>query len=148
MFKKKVFFKTNTSDCNLQLWTETPQTPCKKAISYWKFIEVTHLRKSGRGHGSGVIIILLKLVFSQNSWSCPRAYRGAGHRREPPLDGATDYGKSDSILTVSFESAFIFVFARKSKNASRHVLMGPENNCVHLKHACWFLFIESWSSYH
>ena len=26
--------------------------------------------------------------------------------------------------------------------------MGPENSFVHFKRACWFLFIQSWSSYH
>ena len=31
--------------------------------SYWKFIEVTHSRNSGRGRGIGVINILLKLFF-------------------------------------------------------------------------------------
>ena len=34
-----------------------------KMSSYWKFIEVTHLRNSGRGRGIGVINILLKLFF-------------------------------------------------------------------------------------
>ena len=40
-----------------------PGRPQKKISSYWKFIEVTHSRKSGSGCGSGVIIILLKLFF-------------------------------------------------------------------------------------
>ena len=47
-----------------------------------------------------------------------------------------------------FVSPFILVFARKPKNASRHVLMRPENNFVHFKHECLFLFIQSWSSSH
>ena len=35
----------------------------QKKSRYWKFIEVTHLQKSGRVRNSGVIIILLKLCF-------------------------------------------------------------------------------------
>ena len=54
-------FKINKiSETDFQLWTSPPS---KKMSSYWKFIEVTHSRKSGRSRGSGVIIILLKLFF-------------------------------------------------------------------------------------
>ena len=52
---------TKKSESNSQLWTPLPSLPSKKKSSYLKFIEVTHSRKSGRRHGSGVIIILLKL---------------------------------------------------------------------------------------
>ena len=93
---------------------------------------------------------ILKVFFLQNSWSCPQVYRGPGRRQKSPLDGATDFLSKiwQHITAVSFVSAFIFVFARKPKNASSHVLIGPENNVVNLKHVCWFLFIQSWSSFH
>ena len=39
--------------------------PSKKTSSDYKFIEVTHARKSGNGRRSGVIIILLKLFSSK-----------------------------------------------------------------------------------
>ena len=62
MLKKKFWWKPKKSDSNFQSWKETPGTPReKKTSSYWKFIEVTHSRKSGRGCRSGLIIILLKL---------------------------------------------------------------------------------------
>ena len=55
---------------------DPPAKPAKpkKTSSPWKFIEVTHSWRSSRGRRSGVIIILLKLFFRQNSWSCPQAY--------------------------------------------------------------------------
>ena len=110
--KKKVFLKTNKSDSNFQMWTETP---CKKTSSYWRFIGVTHWRKSSRGRGRAVIIILLKLFL--NSWSCPPAHRGAGRRKKSPLDGATDFLWKiwQHITTVSFASAFIFFVPESQK---------------------------------
>ena len=120
---KKIFFWkpinwTQISNCG----RKRPGRPAKKTSSYCKLSEVTHSQNSGRGRGSDVKIILLKLFF-QNSWSCPRAYRGAGRRRKSPLDGATDFLWKiwQHITRVSFVSAFIFVFFRKPKNASGHV---------------------------
>ena len=60
------FFKQKKSESDFKLGTP-PAEPAKqkKTSSSCKFIEVTHLRKSGHGCGSGVIISLLKLVFSK-----------------------------------------------------------------------------------
>ena len=66
---KKFFWKP----INFQLWTETPWTPRKKTSSYLKFIDVTHSQMSGRGRGSGVIIILLK---KKNSLEIPDLVHG------------------------------------------------------------------------
>ena len=61
MFRKKKFFwkpinQTQIFNCG----RKRPWRPAKKRSSYWKFIEVTHSRMSGRGRRSGVINILLK----------------------------------------------------------------------------------------
>ena len=89
----------------------------KKKSSYWKFIEVTHARKSGRDSGSCVIIILLKLFFLGISWSCIRAYRGAGHRWKSPLDCATDFLWKiwQHISAVNFVSVLIFCFCQEAQ---------------------------------
>ena len=77
---------------------------------------------------------------------------GLPRRRSPPEIAARWRYRlpieNQHITTVIFVSAFIFIFGRKPKNASGHIQMGPETNFVHFKHACWFLFIQSWSSYH
>ena len=94
--KKKGILKTNKSDTDFQVWTKTPRTqPQKQCINFFT-----------------------KSFFSpQNSWSCPQAYRGAGCRRKSPLDGATNFILKiwRHIMTVSFVSALIFVFARNPK---------------------------------
>ena len=52
----------------------------------------------------GLLIILLKLFFLQNFWSCPQVYREADRRQKSPLDGATDFLATiwHHITTVSF----------------------------------------------
>ena len=94
-------------------------------------------RKSGRGCGGSVLIFFTKVFFSKFLIS---------RRQKSPLDGATDFQIKirQHITTVSFVSAFIFVFARKPKKCLYTCLNG-ENNFVHFKHVCWFLFIHSWS---
>ena len=112
MLKKKSILKTNKSKSDFQLWTETPRTPRKKTLDIENSWGYPPPPKSGRGRGGSVLIFLL-FFFFQNSWSCPRAYRGAGHRWKSPLDGATDFLWKiwQPITTVSFVSAFILVFA-------------------------------------
>ena len=61
-FKKKFFLKTTKVEIRFSIG-DPPAKPAKqkkKTSSSWKFIEVTHSRRSGRGRGSGVIIILKK----------------------------------------------------------------------------------------
>ena len=62
-FRKKIFWnQKNWSE--IFYWGPTRQSrQAKKKSSSWKIIEVTHLRRYDHGGGSGVIIILLKLVF-------------------------------------------------------------------------------------
>ena len=58
LFKNFLFFLTKKNEPDFQLGTPPPSPQ-----SSWKFIEVTHSQRSGRGRESGVIIILLKPFF-------------------------------------------------------------------------------------
>ena len=62
MFKKKRFVE-NKNKSQSEIFNWGPPCQAKKTSRSLKIIEVTHLRRSGRGRGSGVIIILLKLFF-------------------------------------------------------------------------------------
>ena len=76
----------------------------------------SHLRKSGHGCGSDVIIILLKLSF-KNSWSCPRPTAAAvagENRRLMALQ--TSYGNLTAHYNSQFcVSLYFFVFVGKPK---------------------------------
>ena len=63
MFKKKKNFKQKKSEWDFQFGTPRQARQAERTNSPWKIIEVTHLRKSGRGRGIGVINILLKHFF-------------------------------------------------------------------------------------
>ena len=65
LFEKKRFIKKKKkSESDFHLGTPPRQArQAKKTSSSGKFIEVTHSRRSGRGRGSCIIIILLKLFF-------------------------------------------------------------------------------------
>ena len=145
---KELYFKQTKN--RTQIFNYGPARQARQKIEtscYWKFIEVTHWRNSGRGRGSSVIIILLKPFFLQNSWSCPQAYRGADRRQKSPLDGATDFLAPiwQNITTSSFVYAFILVLTRKPKNASKRVWIGPKLNLVHFKSVWGCLLIDSLS---
>ena len=103
-FRKKIFWKQKI-ESQIFNWGPPRQAhQAKKTSSSWKIIEVTHLWKSGRSRGRGVIIIFLKLFFLQISWSCPQTYLSAGRCRKSPLDGATHFLATiwQHIITVSF----------------------------------------------
>ena len=115
MFQKKRFFKNNTIRVRFSI-VDIPATPAKqkKTSSPWKIIEIPHLRKSGRGRWSVVIVILLKLFFFKihdlvhRRTSAPVA---AGNCR---IDGATDFLATiwQHITTVS---CFYFGFDQEAQ---------------------------------
>ena len=57
------FLKTKKIGVRFPIMEPRQACQAKKTSSYWKFIEVTHSGKAGRGRGSVVIIILLQLFF-------------------------------------------------------------------------------------
>ena len=65
VFVEKISSNTLGLDATSSCWSQgpPPSPPSKKTSSSWKFIEVTHSRKSGCGRVSGVINILIKLFF-------------------------------------------------------------------------------------
>ena len=119
----------------------------KKTRSSWKIIEVTHLRKSGYGRGSGVIIIWFKKKSSKFlilSTDVPR------RRSAPEFAARWRYRLPSNNLTAhnNSKSAFILVLTRKPKNASKRVWIGPEHTSVHFKSLFGCLPINSWSCVH
>ena len=133
MFKKKDFKKIQKKWSQILNWGLPRQArQAKKTSSSWKFIEFTDSRRSGRGHRSGVMIILLKLFFFKNSWSCPQTYLGAGRRRKSPLDGAIDFLKNlTAHYNTQFCISFHFGFDQEAQNASKRVWIGSKHNSVH-----------------
>ena len=108
MFKKKRFYENQKKRCEI-FKCGPPRQACrvKKSSSPWKIIEVTHSRKSGRGRGSGVIIILLKLFSSKFlilSTGVPR-------RRLPPEIAARwRYRLPSNNLKAHYNSHFFVSF--------------------------------------
>ena len=88
---------------------EPPAKPAKqeKTSSSWKIIEVTHSRRSGRGRGSGVIIILLKLFSSKFLI----LFTDVPRRRSPPEIAARWRNRLPSNnLTAHYNSQFCVSF--------------------------------------
>ena len=99
----------------------------------WKFIEVTHSRKSGRGRGSGVIIILQKLFFFKIS--------DLVHRRTAAPVAAKDRRQSQSVFCK-----LSFWFCPGSPKMP--VWIGSTHNLVHFKSLWGCLLIDSWPCIH
>ena len=59
MFQKKRFFENK----KIRVRFSIVARQAKKTSSFWKIIEVTHLRSSGRGRGTGVLIFWKKYFF-------------------------------------------------------------------------------------
>ena len=57
--KKKEILKTDKSDSDFQLWTETPRTPNKKNTRYCKFFRVPP-RGSPAATAEGVLLLITK----------------------------------------------------------------------------------------
>ena len=100
-----------------------PVAPPKNTTRYYKLPGISTSRRSS---AVTVTAEALYYFFTKSFYfKIPQAYSGAGRRQKSPLDCATDFlSKSDSHLCVSFH----FCFARKPKNTSWHVQMGPENS--------------------
>ena len=117
--------------------------------SFWKFIEVTHSRRSGLVRGSALIIILLKLFFLK----VPDLSTGVPRRRSPPKIAARlRYRLPSNNLRAHYISQFFvgfhFGLPRKPKNAFEHVWIRRKYNIVNFKSSWGCLRIDCWSCVH
>ena len=86
---KNIWGKLQKSEPDLKLWTLRPRG--LHFIEWLDTTKINHPRNSGRGRGRGLTSnFFSSSIFSENSWSCPEAYRGGGPRRKSLLDGVTD----------------------------------------------------------
>ena len=90
-----------------------------------------------------------KTFFHQNSWlstGVPRC------RLPPKIAARWRYRLPSNNLTAHYDSQFFvrfhFGFARKSKNSSKCVWIGPKHNFVHFKSLWGCLLIDSLSRVH
>ena len=132
---KKISWKLKYESQMFNYGLPPPSPPSKKKPSgYWKFIEVTHLQRSSRVCGSGVIIILLKLFF----FKIPDLV----HRRTPAPVAAKNrwsYRLPSNNLTAHYNSQFC---------VSECVWIGPKHDFLHFKSSWGCLLIDSWSCVH
>ena len=79
----------------------------KKTNSSWKIIEVTHSRRSGRGHGTGVLIFWQKYFFSKFLiWPTGLPWR----RSSLKIAARWRYRLPSNNLTAHYNSQFFVSF--------------------------------------
>ena len=122
--------KTNKSDSDFQLWTETPRTPTKKIIN----MEIplgTPPWKSGHSCGTGVSFFLVNDFFFSKFLILPT---GLPRRPLPPKIAARwRYRLLINNLTAHYNSQFFvsfhLCFNQTPHNASKRVWIGPKHEC-------------------